>query len=399
MKCAKMPKPGDCLGADPGVLWQRLTHDATSGGTASSVFDFNGDGKAEVVYRDECWLRVMNGPDGKTVFAQQITSGTALEMPVVADVDNDGHADLVVPSDNVQGNNYCQSTPEGQTGQKFTGSTMGMFVLKDPMNRWMPSRAVWNQHTYHITNINDNLTVPKKEVANWTTWNNYRQNVQGFAMGSLPQPDLTGGQAPSIDNGGNDCKTAERLWATICYRGTAPTQPGVPATFYDADPRLGMAKVLCSTKTQAALKPGECEAVFCDWLNPPQGAVDVWLRADDDGTNANFAPECHNNNDLLFLPRRHLLHPWLTSVTFPPTRLPRLTPGPPYPSVRVGYESIQGERRWKTSITTSGSISSSAGCTSSPASCGSATSGSSTSSMRRSPRPMTPTRRRRSFPS
>src|SRR5437763_15189399 len=108
----------DCKGTDPGVLWQKQTHDQSSGGTGSSVFDFNGDGKAEVVYRDECWLRVMNGPDGKTVFAQSITSGTALEMPVVADVDNDGHADLIVPSGPWQG---CPD--EGTNGQKWTGST------------------------------------------------------------------------------------------------------------------------------------------------------------------------------------------------------------------------------------------------------------------------------------
>ena len=95
--------------------------------------------RAEVAYRDECWLRVMNGPDGKIVFAQQVTSGTCLEMPVIVDVDNDGHADIVVPSDNVQGNTHCQAQPEGQTGQNFTGSTEGTFVLTDPMNRCIKS--------------------------------------------------------------------------------------------------------------------------------------------------------------------------------------------------------------------------------------------------------------------
>ena len=33
--------------------------------------------------------------------------------------------------------------------------TQGIHVLQDPKNRWMPSRAIWNQHSYHITNIND----------------------------------------------------------------------------------------------------------------------------------------------------------------------------------------------------------------------------------------------------
>ena len=98
-RCANNPKPADCTGTDPGVLWSKQTRDASSGGTGSSVFDFNGDGTAEVVYRDECWLRVYNGKDGKTLFAANITSNTCLELPVIADVDNDGHADIVVTSD------------------------------------------------------------------------------------------------------------------------------------------------------------------------------------------------------------------------------------------------------------------------------------------------------------
>jgi hypothetical protein len=56
------------------------------------VFDFNGDGSAEVVYRDACWLRVYDGKTGKVRFAQYITSGTGLELPVIADVDNDNHS-------------------------------------------------------------------------------------------------------------------------------------------------------------------------------------------------------------------------------------------------------------------------------------------------------------------
>src|SRR6185503_13517821 len=34
------------------VLWFKTTHDCSSAVTGSSVFDFNGDGKAEVIYSD-----------------------------------------------------------------------------------------------------------------------------------------------------------------------------------------------------------------------------------------------------------------------------------------------------------------------------------------------------------
>jgi hypothetical protein len=49
LDCLKDPRPAKCKGTLPGVLWQSATKDRSSGGTASSVFDFNGDGRAEVV--------------------------------------------------------------------------------------------------------------------------------------------------------------------------------------------------------------------------------------------------------------------------------------------------------------------------------------------------------------
>ncbi len=301
LKCAKDPKPADCTGSDPGVLWQRATHDQSSGGTGSSTFDFNGDGVEEVVYRDECWLRVYNGKDGKTVFAQVISSGTCLEYPVIADVDGDGHADIVVPSDDVQGAGNCANVAEGQTGQQWTAPTRGVYVLTDPMNRWMPSRALWTSHSYHITEINDDLSVPASEMPSWQVYNDYRKNIEsGFGMPG-GKSDYTGAPTTSVDNGGSDCKVSERLWAEICNRGAGAAAPGVPGTFYTGDPRQAGAAAICTAYTTSTLQPGDCEAVACDWTTPPGGPASIWFRADDDG-HANARTECKNGNDLLYLP-------------------------------------------------------------------------------------------------
>jgi hypothetical protein len=62
----------DCVGPTPdpaacasertdGILWSMATQDISSSYTGSSVFDFEGDGKAEVVYADECFSRVYDG--------------------------------------------------------------------------------------------------------------------------------------------------------------------------------------------------------------------------------------------------------------------------------------------------------------------------------------------------
>ncbi|MCA9697457.1 MAG: hypothetical protein KC431_08025, partial [Myxococcales bacterium] len=74
---------------DLSILWQHGTKDTSSAVTGSSVFDFEGDGKAEVVYSDECFLRVLDGSTGELRFAASNTTFTATEALIVADVDGD----------------------------------------------------------------------------------------------------------------------------------------------------------------------------------------------------------------------------------------------------------------------------------------------------------------------
>ena len=298
LKCATTPKPADCTGTDPGVLWSKVTRDASSGGTGSSVFDFNGDGTAEVVYRDECWLRVYNGKDGKTLFAANITSNTCLELPVIADVDNDGHADIIVTSDSY-GSCGATNPPEADTGTPWTGQTQGMIVLRDPMNRWMPSRPLWNQHSYHITNINDDLSVPTTEPDNWLSYNNYRQNVQGGGGSSGSVPDPTGRTVPGLDS--TDCSKLWRLRGEVCNRGASPAPAPLYASFYEGHPDSG-GKLICTAKTALPTAPGACQPVTCDWNNPPARGVDLYLRVGDDGKGGRLGGQCKDKNDLAHQP-------------------------------------------------------------------------------------------------
>src|SRR5262245_58181145 len=99
------------------------------------------------------------------------------------------------------------------------------------MNRWMPSRPLWNQHAYHITNINDDLTVPVSETPNWLSYNNYRQNIQGGPDGSGSTPDHTGKHENGQDS--TDCSRTWRLHGAICNRGGGPAPLPVYGTFYD----------------------------------------------------------------------------------------------------------------------------------------------------------------------
>ena len=78
------------------VVWQTPNHDLSSSVTGSTVFDFEGDGKAEVIYGDECFLWVFNGTNGAVRFATPHTSFTGTEASLVADVDGDGRAEIVM---------------------------------------------------------------------------------------------------------------------------------------------------------------------------------------------------------------------------------------------------------------------------------------------------------------
>jgi hypothetical protein len=291
-ECAQVPLPSFCQA--PGVRWKKATQDHSSSATGSSVFDFNGDGRAEVVYRDECWLRVYDGVDGKTLFAAPVTSGTGTEMPVIADVDGDGHAEIIVSSDDSHDGKCGQTTALGQAHSK---RTRGVLVLADPKARWMSSRPIWNQHSYHITNVADDGSVPRPEPASWLGANNYRQNAQGKGEAITPAPDLTAKKHVGV-SAASDCVTVWVLLAEVCNRGAADAPAGLSGTFYSGDPNAG-GVALCTATTQKTIAPGACETVECDYKDPAKGAIDLWFIAD----SGDGALECKEQNNMLEVPQ------------------------------------------------------------------------------------------------
>ncbi|MBK8260059.1 MAG: VCBS repeat-containing protein [Nannocystis sp.] len=58
------------------LLWIKQTKDCSSAATGSSVFDFDGDGSAEVVYSDEHYLRIYKGSTGDVLWQTCNTTGT-----------------------------------------------------------------------------------------------------------------------------------------------------------------------------------------------------------------------------------------------------------------------------------------------------------------------------------
>ena len=128
------------------TLWL-YPHNDTSGQTGITLFDFNQDNIMEIVYRDSENLRIINGNSATphNLFTRRMAAGTGCEYPIVADINGDGSAEIVATglldqSANLPGNG-------------------GLYVFGSPGN-WSPARPVWNQYMYHVTNINEDLTVP-----------------------------------------------------------------------------------------------------------------------------------------------------------------------------------------------------------------------------------------------
>jgi len=140
------------------ILWSNPVSDYSSSVTGSSVFDFEGDGSAEVVYADEHTLWIFDGATGSIEMAQEgHASGTLYEYPLIADVDNDGSTEIIVAS-----NNYAYSGWNGIT------------VVGDVGQSWAPARPVWNQFAYHITNVENDGRIPLHPTKNWELHNSFR---------------------------------------------------------------------------------------------------------------------------------------------------------------------------------------------------------------------------------
>ena len=149
------------------LIWTNPISDMTGLATATA-FDFLGDGVPEAIYTDEQKAYAFDGKSGKTNIQFARPSSTIIEYPVVADIDNDGSAEILIVS-----NNGLSSG-----GQPWDQSDITLVALRDAQDRWVPARRVWNQHAYHVTNIREDGTLPKKQAPSHQLLNTFRANAQ-----------------------------------------------------------------------------------------------------------------------------------------------------------------------------------------------------------------------------
>ncbi len=218
--------------------WKRITEDDSSKATSSSVFDFNGDGAAEVVYGDECYFRIYDGISGTVRLAVPAVSRTVLENPVVADVDNDGNAEIVFVSNNetLQCSQNTLTNPDGTTIAKNLLPN-GIQVWGDASDTWVSARRVWNQHAYHVTNVTESGHIPLREPESWKPYGNRVYNTyrsQPRAFGVAPDLSLIAMQVSSPDVACGQLSNELEITVLVKNLGDLRVGPGVQVTFYGA---------------------------------------------------------------------------------------------------------------------------------------------------------------------
>lgn len=367
--CSATPRPnGKCAntngcddinavaGACPaGILWSRRTQDISSNITGSSVFDFEDDGKAEVVYADECFVRVYDGTTGKVLFSQYRSSCTWYENPVVADTDGNFRADLVTPSnlacstagagiacnaplingDGVdatfagsgcqvnkdcpsnkcdQGYCRCATTAECCSAATDPACTdLGYKCAAPPAGLPGTGNTCRAAHPKGVQGIRVYQDATDRWVRSRTIWNQHAYAVTHVNEdGTVPKSsawkknwldptlnnfrqnvpgDASGQDIPDVTTG---------IAGFQC--GSSGALLSAPVCNRGTAPIGTGVKVgfydgttkVCETATTKALNPGECETVSCVWTSPPTATpTDVKVISDDDSSKT----ECKEKNN------------------------------------------------------------------------------------------------------
>lgn len=277
LQCTGDPLPDGC--AREWVRWAVENDDCSSRATGSSVFDFEGDGSAEVVYADETTFRIFRGTDGMILYEDDThSSNTRIEMPIVVDVDNDGKSEVVIPEPNTN------------------VSRGGIEIWEDADNNWVRTRRIWNQHGYSVTNVTEDGQIPRSPEPNWlnSRLNNFRQNVQ--PGGLFDAPDFVVRQILRTD-----CDDTQFTFSVVVGNdGSLSVPPGILTHVVVESLDGAQSFDLGVFPTTDWLLPGQSEQLEVVFpvpggLNVPE--VRVRATVDSDGMAGQQYNECEEDNN------------------------------------------------------------------------------------------------------
>ena len=199
--------------------------------------------------------------------------------PTIADIDNDGSAEVLVASNTLLGPGWA-----------------GVTVFGHARDQWMQSGPTWHVHDYMVTNIEEDGTVTGIGAPPWHIHNMYRARP---AKSSL-SVDLQGTVVDACFTG---CKGEARAKFSlqILNTGTQNTELGISVAMYAM---LGGKKELIQVQEYPKrLGPGQASAAILFDVDISRiGGEGVLFVVDDDGSGFDQHEECdEDNNEVVWM--------------------------------------------------------------------------------------------------
>lgn len=304
------------------LMWRINVNEETSGYTGCTLFDFNGDGSSEIVYRDERYIYIINGEDGSILGnPQACISRTNREYPIVADVDGDGSTELCITcgfNDQASADNFCDLNYSRYSHVR---------VFKSAAEPWVPARRLWNQHGYFNVNVNDDLSIPRKQQKHHLIWSVGNCSVgpnrplntflnQSPFLNSQGCPTYAAPNIAYVDNSLTvDPPTCPDGDFTVTFQiqnlGDVSLSGNVPVTFYDGNPeQAGATKLNTVVVTLNNFNVGSVHTVMNATVNGPGSNFVLYIVLNDAGTtiptpitlpNTDFI-ECDYSDNIISAP-------------------------------------------------------------------------------------------------
>ena len=291
-----------------------LAPDEDSYSNAITAFDFNQDGLLELMICDQSTVRIVNGSGhshitGNDTIPMYVMSSfpfseiTIMQYPIIVDVDADGNAEIVsVGSDKL---NIFEST--------------GL--------PWAPARKVWNQYMYNVTNVNEDLTVPRYLFNNATAFtdpqgvvrkpfNNFLQQATSIDQYGRPfyaVPDV----AVTSTTVQTDLDSIT-LSITYCNQGDNTLNTPYPITVF-ANAYGG--DTICTVTIAQSLPADSCTqssirmpfSMLCSQSALDSLVIAVNCAGGHLAQNGGLQPECDTTNNIIGVP--FMMHSDSVSIT------------------------------------------------------------------------------------
>ncbi|MCV6637765.1 carboxypeptidase regulatory-like domain-containing protein [Candidatus Albibeggiatoa sp. nov. NOAA] len=234
--------------------------------SSAATFDFDGNGQLELVFHSYTDLYIVDGTTGENlaIFPYGVNIWPSYKNPVIADIDNDGHANIIAANGDIQ-------------------------IFENINNSWMPARGIWNQKTYHVTNVNDDGSIPQYQQ-NPTSG---RQQQQLEVIQNKSFFDLTASRLQIINNEDGQ-QTA--LQVRIANAGPVASPDNVVLSFYTLD-STGEQRTDFGTLTLDSFAPHIFQDLQLENVHIVDEDQTIYVAIDEQ----NSLTECNTGNNIMSL--------------------------------------------------------------------------------------------------